>query len=129
MRRKYISSQGDINTRRNKVDFSMYSVYFVSKLLIENKQRNLSLMVYYTSSSLLLGPQVVRNFSSLVPPHSFEVQMLQSRWRGTFSFVYVNFFRCRISISQKSLSSFSPRVTSECPYVSYISFRRERRSQ
>lgn len=57
----------------------MYYVYFVSKLLIENKQRNLSLMVYYTSSSLLLKPQVARNFSSLGPlPHSFEVQMLQS---------------------------------------------------
>jgi hypothetical protein len=44
----------------------MYYVYFVSKLLIENKQRNLSLTVYYTSSFLLLEPQVARNFSSLV---------------------------------------------------------------
>lgn len=140
MRRKYTSSQGDINRRCNKVDFAMYSVYFVSKLLIENKQRNLSLMVYYTSSflflSFCLGLQVVRNFISLVSErdfllHSFEVQILQSR-RNEVRDPLIRL--CKLlpmeNFNQSEiLILLSSRILSECPCMFLIEKRDEDRKR
>lgn len=106
---------------RNKVDFCKYYVYFVTKLLIENKQRNLSVMVYYTSSFLLLQPQVARNSSSLVLSTflwSANAAVLKQR---APSFVYVNFFQWKISISPKCVSAFSLSFPSECAYMIPIS--------